>query len=205
MQLRVPRLRPKKPQRGGSAAHCSALRTYSRLPHACRAAWPSTQCIWFQAACSLLLCTAGVAPGRPMCLATVTFAHFFFGLLLPTFLGVVYWHPPEDAGQAAASRPGAAAGAAAGAAGAAAGASGAAAAADTAAGTAGSAAGQPPSPRKWARCCGWLARGVRRASAALDCQLYSLLGPKAQPAVRAVACWYVLAQCWLLCRLSAGL
>ncbi|PRW45363.1 hypothetical protein C2E21_6080 [Chlorella sorokiniana] len=129
---------------------------------------------------------AGVAPAEPMCRAAVSFAHHFFGLLLPTFLGVHYWQPPEegsDAADGSVSTAGTAAGAAAGTAGAA----------------------QPPSPHKWARCAGWLQRRLRRAAAACDRQLYSLIGPKAQPAVRAVVCWYVLAQCWLLCRLAAGL
>lgn len=119
----------------------------------------------------------GVAPEAPMCQAAVGFSHLFFGLLLPTFLGVHYWQPPEEEREAQ-GRAGAAAAAG---------------------------AAQLPSLRKWAACCGWLQRCVQRAAAAVDRQLYRLVGRKAQPALRALVCWYVLTQSWLLCRLGAGL
>lgn len=111
-----------------------------------------------------------------MCQAAVSFSHLFLGLLLPTFLGVHYWQLPEEEREAQGRAGAAAAG-----------------------------AGQPPSPRKWAVCCGCLQGCVQRAAAAVDRRLYRLVGPKTQPALRALVCWYVLAQSWLLCRLGAGL
>lgn len=44
---------------------------------------------------------------------------------------------------------------------------------------------------------------AERAAAAVHAKLRFITGMEAAPAVRAILCWYILANCWLLCKVTA--
>lgn len=117
----------------------------------------------------------GSAPPAAVCHATASFLHLSVGLVLPCLLAAWRYQRPHNSQQPSAGPE------------------------------AGQAGGGVNASSTSTSGTAWVQQALRRAAAACNCWLHTLLGGRQVPAARALVAWFVCANLWLLCKLSAGL